>query len=488
MPSSSRLPRLLAAFVALGLLATACGGERPTLEEGGASREVTVDDDSPTTTRSESTVPLNLRLGVGDTWTGDPADAGPTTVANRVIAGLLHESLTAVDAGGAIVPGLAERWFVSDDRLQWTFVLPLGLTDNLGEPLTARDVKASIERLAERGPSDQQVVALRAVEGWDAFVAGRSGGASGIAAADDSTLVVTLSTPFEPLGALLAEPAFGVTGLADDGTVRTTGDYRYGDDDTLVAVDPDSDVPTIELVSVDGNGAALLASGAVDWTVLAPRDTDDLVPGDVIRQPLELQTGIVVRLADVDERGAVLNALNGTELALELTNVSVAVSPGVDGSLADLPATVTVHVPEGPLTDLGPELEAQLERAGAEADIVVLAPDAFAAAVLDGTAQIFPMVMAGSGFSRSAAVAGAWPGGPDDVFGTTDEARSELLAALWAEQDPTQRILLITAAEARLRDDRLWLPVANAEVRIGLSAAMAPLRVLPDGTLDLSGF
>ena len=487
MPSSSRSPRLIALFVALGLLASACGGERPTIEEGGASREVTAEDESPTTTGAPASEPVTLRLGVGGPWTGDPADAGPTVVANRVIAGLLHEGLTAVDGNGAIVPGLAERWFVSDDRLQWTFVLPEGLTDNLGGVLTARDVKASLERLAERGPADQQVVALRAIDGWEAFVAGSSGGAAGIAAADDSTLVITLTTPFEPLGAVLADPAFGITGTTDDGAVRTTGAYRYGGDDTLVAVDPDSGVPTVELVSTNGNGGALLASGAVDWAVLLPRDTNDMVPGDVIRQPLGLQTGIVVRLPDGDERGAVLSALNGTELALELSNSSVAISPGVAGSDDDLPSTVTVHLPEGPLGALAPELERQLERAGAQPEILVVAPDVFAAAVLDGTAQVFPMAVAGSGFARST-IAGGWPGGLDDVFGTADEARSELLASLWAEQDPAQRTLLITAAEERLREERLWLPVANAEVRIGLSAEMAPLRVLADGTLDLSGF
>lgn len=487
MPCSFRLPRLLAAIVALGLLVSACGGERPTIEEGGASREVTVDDENPTTTRAPESEPVTVRLGVGDTWTGDPADAGPTAVANRVIAGLLHEGLTAVDGNGAIVPGLAERWFVSDDRLQWTFVLPEGLTDNLGATLTARDIKASLERLAARGPADQQVVALRAVDGWDAFVAGSSGGAAGIAAADDSTLVITLTTPFEPLGAVLADPAFGVTGTTDEGDVRTTGDYRYGDDGTLVAVDSDSAVPTVELVSTNGNGGALLASGDVDWAVLLPRDTNDMVPGDVIRQPLEVQTGIVVRLPDAGQRGAVLSALNGTELALELTNASVAISPGVAGSAADLPPAVTVHLPEGPLAALAGELSSQLERAGTEPEILVIAPDAFATAVLDGTAQIFPMVMAGSGFARST-IAGGWPGGPDDVFGTADDARAALLEALWAEPDPAQRTLLITAAESRLREERLWLPVANAEVRIGLSAEMAPLRVLADGTLDLSGF
>lgn len=488
MPFVPRFPRLIAALAALGLVAGACAGERPSVEESGASREVTTAQDETTTTAAPDAEPLTLRLAVSGDWQGDPGDAGPTSVANRVIAGLLHEGLTSVDAIGAIEPGLAERWFVSDDRLQWTFVLPAGLTDNLGAPLTARDVKASLEALAARGAADQVVAALSPIAGWDAFVAGESGGASGLAATDDTTLVISLATPFEPLPAVLADPAYGITGRTADGAPRTTGAYRYGDDGMLVAVDPAAGVPEIELVPVDGNGGALLAAGRVDWAVLSPRDVDDAVPGSIIRQPLELRTGIVVRLADADQRGAVLGALNGAELALDLANATVAVSPGVVGSSDDLPGALTVHVPEGPLAALAPELDAQLSDAGVEVETVVVDAATFAAAVLDGSATVFPMVMAGSGFARSTGIAASAPGGPDDVFGLDDDARADIVASLWAEPDPAQRALLLQTAEERLRAERLWLPVANAEVRIGLAESMTPLRVFADGTLDLWGF
>ncbi|MEM8708562.1 MAG: ABC transporter substrate-binding protein [Actinomycetota bacterium] len=488
MPSPSRFPRLIAAVAAFGLLAGACAGERPTVEESGALREVTVEQETPTTARPAETEVRLIRLAVGAAWVGDPADAGPTSVANRVLAGLLHEGLTAVDANGEIVPALAERWFVSDDRLQWTFVLPEGLTDNIDVPLTARDVKASLERIAARGAADQSVASLRAIRGWDDFVAGDSGGASGIAAPDDATLVFTLDLPFEPLGAVLADPAFGITGVLDDGTVRTTGAYRYASDTMLEAVDPAATVAEVELVRVDGNGAALLASGRVDWAVLSPRDISEAVPGSIVRQPLELRTGIVVRLADEGQRRAVLGALNGAELALDLANATVAVSPGVSGPVSELPDSLVVHVPAGPLAGLASELEAQLSATGMRVDVQIVGASAFAAAVADGVAVVFPMVVAGNGFVRSTGVAASLPGGPDDVFGLDDEVRAELVASLWAERDAAQRSLLLATAEAQLRETAVWLPVADAEVRIGLGADMTPLRVLPDGTLDLSGF
>ncbi|MEO0494251.1 MAG: ABC transporter substrate-binding protein [Actinomycetota bacterium] len=488
MPLRVRSPRLILGFAALALLTSACSGARPTLEESSAAREVTSADEPITTGVPVVDDTRTLRLAVGDDWLGDPADAVPTAVALRVVAGLLHEGLTAIEADGSVVPALAERWFVSDDRLQWTFVLPEGSTDNLGSPLTARDVKASLERLAERGPADQAVTALHPISGWDAFVAGESGGAAGLAATDDTTLVITLDLPFEPLGAVLADPAFGITGTTADGAVRTTGAYRYESDTLLVSADPDAAIGAVELVRVDGNGGALLAADRVDWAVLGPRDTSETVAGSVIRQPLDLRTGIVVRLAEVDQRAAVLSVLNGAELALDLPNATVAVTAAVNGSVDALPSRLIVHLPEGPLAGLATELEAQLVDAGVEADVRILDAAGFAAAVAAGEAVVFPMVVAGSGFTRSTGVAASAPGGPDDVFGIDADERGRLVEELWAERDPVQRELVLRTLEEQLRAEHVWLPLANAEVRIGLGADLVALRTAPDGTLDLRGF
>ena len=264
MSSSRRFARLVALWLALALAAGACAGDRPTLEEPGASREVEEAATSTTLLAAEG-AGSTIRLAVGEGWSADPRDAGPSAATDRVIAGLLYEGLTRIDRSGTVQPALAERWFISDDRTVWTFVLPDGLTDNHGLALTARDVKASLEQLAERGPADQSVVQLLPIAGWAAFVAGSSGGATGITAADEKTLVIELDHPFEPLGAVLAEPAFGVTGMAADGTTRTTGAYTFGDLDELVAVDPAAPVARIELVSAEQSTEDLLADGAVDW-------------------------------------------------------------------------------------------------------------------------------------------------------------------------------------------------------------------------------
>src|SRR5215813_10362871 len=46
-----------------------------------------------------------------------------------------------------IVGDLAESWTISDDKLTYTFKIRQGVTFHDGSPLTARDVKASYEKI-----------------------------------------------------------------------------------------------------------------------------------------------------------------------------------------------------------------------------------------------------------------------------------------------------------------------------------------------------
>jgi peptide/nickel transport system substrate-binding protein len=48
---------------------------------------------------------------------------------------------------GGIGPGVAERWDRSADGKTWTFHLRRGLKFHNGDPLTAHDVKFSLERI-----------------------------------------------------------------------------------------------------------------------------------------------------------------------------------------------------------------------------------------------------------------------------------------------------------------------------------------------------
>ena len=87
-----------------GLLASACGADRPNLVDPGLERQVA----APSTTTSEPATGALLRLAV-DGWTGDPADAGPADLGRRVVADLLYEGLTQLDSDGVAQPAPREQ-------------------------------------------------------------------------------------------------------------------------------------------------------------------------------------------------------------------------------------------------------------------------------------------------------------------------------------------------------------------------------------------
>ena len=66
---------------------------------------------------------------------------------NAVYQAAMYDSLVGfnIEKGG-VGPGVAERWELSDDGLTWTFYLRAGQKFHNGDPVTAHDVKFSLER------------------------------------------------------------------------------------------------------------------------------------------------------------------------------------------------------------------------------------------------------------------------------------------------------------------------------------------------------
>ena len=76
----------------------------------------------------------------------EPPHLDPTSAAAGAIDSVLYsnvfEGLTRFMGDGAVVPGLAESWEISDDGLTYTFSLRSGVTFHDGTPLTAEAVVA----------------------------------------------------------------------------------------------------------------------------------------------------------------------------------------------------------------------------------------------------------------------------------------------------------------------------------------------------------
>jgi len=478
--------RVCLAFLAFLLLTTACASERPTLDDS-ASREVdAVDLDVDESAEDDVDTRPVLRLAVGPNLSLDPADVVPASLANRVVADLLYEGLTTLDEDGQPLPGLADRWFISDDRLTWTFVLADTLVDGRGAPVTARDVKASLERIAARGRADHGATALTAITGWEDRMDGAAGGVAGLSAPDATTLVVRLDSPFELLLDVLASPAFGITGEGDGG-LRTTGAFAPTDDPAIFeAVSATESIRAVELINhVDGPAGAM-AADQVDWAVLSIGDSSTGLAADILRQPLELEVAIVARSPIESVRLGLLDALEPLLLATAVDGLTARTVAAPDDA-GERPAAAPLDLPDGQLAALGDEIASQLEAAGIDVLVASSGADEFATRVADGDALLFPIVIAGGTGPASALLRIAVPGGTDDVFGPENEGRSELADAVVTELDSDQRALFVAALEQSLIDDGFLLPVGQFEVRVAIGRRLDGLRHRSDGTLDVSG-
>lgn len=119
------------------------------------------------------------------------------------------ETLTKLDANNKAVPGQAEKWDHNTDYTVWKFYLRKGLKWSDGTPLTAKDFEYAIKRTVDpkvfpgKGSSYNATVPIKNA------VDSRSGKVDpstvGVKALDDTTLEITMDTPYTMLDVALSE-------------------------------------------------------------------------------------------------------------------------------------------------------------------------------------------------------------------------------------------------------------------------------------------
>ena len=148
---------IVAALAIAGAMAlSGCGGSK----SGG---EGTKSGDTTQTAAGKKI--LTIQLGP-DVESIDPALNSAVDGANYIL--FAFDNLLKMDEDGKVVPGLAEKYEVSDDQLTWTFHLRDGLKWSDGSALTAEDFVYSWQRLVDpnvAAPYAQTVLGM--VEGYD---------------------------------------------------------------------------------------------------------------------------------------------------------------------------------------------------------------------------------------------------------------------------------------------------------------------------------
>ncbi len=162
----------------------------------------------------------------------DPT-AGAAAAIDEVVYANVFEGLTRFSSNGAIIPGLAKSWEISEDGLTYTFNLNTGVKFHDGTDMDALDVKFSLERaMAEDSTNAQKALFADIVS---------------VEARDPATVVITLS---RPNGSFLFNMAWGDAVIVAPESAATngtnpigTGPFRFVDwaqgDKVVLARNPD---------------------------------------------------------------------------------------------------------------------------------------------------------------------------------------------------------------------------------------------------------
>jgi peptide/nickel transport system substrate-binding protein len=195
---------------------------------------------------------------------------------------LIYDTLFAMDEDFKAQPQMVDTWTTSDDGLVWTFKLRSGLMWHDGAKVTAADCVASLERWGQRDGMGQQLFGVIA----------------SLTAADDDTIVMTLSEPYglvlESIGKISSNVPFMMPAR-----VAATDPFEQIDDYTgsgpfvfqkdlwvpgskVVYTKFDGYVPRSEPVSA-ASGGKIAKVDRVEWTYFPDQTTavNALMAGEV---------------------------------------------------------------------------------------------------------------------------------------------------------------------------------------------------------------
>ncbi len=107
--------------------------------------------------------------------------AGAAAAIDEVVYANIYEGLTRMNRNAEIVPGLAERWEISDDGLTYTFHLRKGVTFHDGATFECADVEANFARAMSEDSVNAQKGLFEPIES--------------VSCSDAHTAVLTLKRP-----------------------------------------------------------------------------------------------------------------------------------------------------------------------------------------------------------------------------------------------------------------------------------------------------
>ncbi len=275
---------------------------------------------------------------------GDYTRINPAMDEHGEINILIFDGLTAHDGENKVVPGLAENWEFDDESNIYTFHMREGVKWHDGKPVTAKDVKFTIEAImdpengSENAPNFEDVEEITVID--DVTIAFKLA-APNVAFLDYMTMAVLPSHLLE--GEDMQESAFFRSPVGtgpykleswDEGqaiTLVKNEDYFKGAaniDKVIFKIVPDDNAKTLQM-----------QSGELDLALLTPRDSESFADREGYQ---------VYHMKTSDYRGILFNFWN--EYWTKNRDIIPAICYGIDRQ-AILDAVVLGHgiVAYGPL-------------------------------------------------------------------------------------------------------------------------------------------
>src|SRR6185503_11650442 len=148
-----------------------------------------------------------VHVSLAPTWL-DPAETA-SVITPFMVLYALHDALLKPMPGNPMAPCLAESWSVSRDGLAYEFVLRKGVKFHNGDPVTADDVKFSLERY--RGGASSSLKERIA----------------GVDVVDAQRLRVRLKQPWPDFMTFYATPATGAAWIVPRRYVERVGEEGF---------------------------------------------------------------------------------------------------------------------------------------------------------------------------------------------------------------------------------------------------------------------
>ena len=174
----------------------------------------------------ESAPSRNTIIDSRDTY--DPRSLDPalsTDVPTGRAVAYIFDGLTRFTPDAKVVAGLAKSYDVTPDGITYTFHLRSGVKFHDGRPFVAKNVVATFQRVLDPATKGGRGWPLYPIKGAEDYAASKAKTIAGLAAPDDSTVVVTLKEPFAIFPKLLAMP---VTSIIPDNPSADFGQKPVG--------------------------------------------------------------------------------------------------------------------------------------------------------------------------------------------------------------------------------------------------------------------